>query len=100
MFTAAFNIEAKGLVTFAGSPFGHHARLLAELALRVRPRAVLYVAPDDVAAATTESLLRFFIPNAEILLFPAWDCLPYDRVGPGASIIAQRVDTLCKLVET
>ncbi len=98
-FVSAFNLEAAGLTTFFGAPFGHHARLLAELAVRARPKPVLYVAADDMAAAVTESLLRFFIPSAEIIQLPAWDCLPYDRVGPGASITAQRVDTLCRLLE-
>ena len=28
--------------------------------------------------------LRFFAPEIEILRFPAWDCLPYDRIGPSA----------------
>ena len=26
--------------------------------------------------------------------FPAWDCLPYDRVGPSAGIAAERMATL------
>jgi transcription-repair coupling factor (superfamily II helicase) len=100
MITAGFNIEAPGLVTLHGAPFGHHARLLTELASRARPHTVLYVAADDMAAAVTENLLRFFSPHAEVLSFPAWDCLPYDRIGPGASVIANRVDVLCKLMST
>ncbi|MBI3419865.1 MAG: transcription-repair coupling factor [Proteobacteria bacterium] len=100
MLTSGFNIEAAGLATLHGAPFGHHARLLSELASRARPRTVLYVAADDMAAAVTETLVRFFSKNAEILSFPAWDCLPYDRVGPSASVIAQRVETLCRLQET
>ena len=28
--------------------------------------------------------LGFFAPDIEVLEFPAWDCLPYDRVSPHA----------------
>jgi transcription-repair coupling factor (superfamily II helicase) len=31
------------------------------------------------------------------LEFPAWDCLPYDRVSPHAAIVAQRMMTLARL---
>ena len=29
--------------------------------------------------------------------FPAWDCLPYDRVSPNASAVAQRMTALSRL---
>ena len=29
--------------------------------------------------------------------FPAWDCLPYDRVSPHAGVVAQRMTTLSRL---
>jgi transcription-repair coupling factor (superfamily II helicase) len=32
-----------------------------------------------------------------VLTFPAWDCLPYDRVGPSAGVAAQRMATLSRL---
>jgi transcription-repair coupling factor (superfamily II helicase) len=31
------------------------------------------------------------------MTFPAWDTVPYDRVGPNADIVARRVATLAKL---
>ena len=34
--------------------------------------------------------LSFFSPGIEVLQFPAWDCLPYDRVSPHGAIVAQR----------
>jgi transcription-repair coupling factor (superfamily II helicase) len=99
MLTTVFDVEKARTVTLSGVPFGHHARVLAELAQRARPNPVLYVAADDVAAAMTENLLRFFDPHVEILSIPAWDCLPYDRVGPGAGVVAERVQALCRLLE-
>ena len=41
--------------------------------------------------------LAFFAPEIEINEFPAWDCLPYDRVSPHAGIVAQRMTTLSRL---
>ncbi|MFT6581429.1 MAG: transcription-repair coupling factor (superfamily II helicase) [Alphaproteobacteria bacterium] len=41
--------------------------------------------------------LPFFAPNINILVFPAWDCLPYDRVSPNTEILSRRLDTLATL---
>jgi len=41
--------------------------------------------------------LSFFAPEIEINEFPAWDCLPYDRVSPHAGVVAQRMTTLSRL---
>lgn len=98
MFARDFDIDKKELVTLCGAPFGHHARVLAELASHARPRSVLYVASDEMAAATTAQLAAFFNPYLEIISFPAWDCLPYDRVSPSAGVVAARVDALCRLL--
>ncbi|MEI6628821.1 MAG: hypothetical protein WCN27_05420, partial [Alphaproteobacteria bacterium] len=34
-----------------------------------------------------------------ILTFPAWDCLPYDRISPSLDCVSERVDTLTILAE-
>ena len=39
----------------------------------------------------------FLRAEAEVLLFPAWDCLPYDRVSPHRDIVARRLATLTRL---
>ena len=41
--------------------------------------------------------LSFFAPDIEALQFPAWDCLPYDRVSPHAGVVAQRMTALSRL---
>ena len=41
--------------------------------------------------------LAFFAPDIEVLQFPAWDCLPYDRVSPHAGVVAQRMTALSRL---
>src|SRR2546425_1198951 len=41
--------------------------------------------------------LAFFRPELNTLTFPAWDCLPYDRVSPNGEITSRRIDTLTRL---
>lgn len=89
------SFQTPGRVTIAGAPGGQDARVVAELAHAGRD--VLVVARDDVAAASLSEALRFFAPQADLLGFPAWDCLPYDRVSPNAAIVSERIETLTRL---
>ncbi len=46
----------------------------------------------------TAEVVRFFAPKCRVLTFPAWDCLPYDRVSPHRDVVAERIDTLIRLM--
>ncbi|MEO0682871.1 MAG: transcription-repair coupling factor, partial [Pseudomonadota bacterium] len=81
-----------------GAPEGRDAQLLAELAERAAGPA-LFVARDDARLAAMAEALRFFAPGLPILRFPAWDCLPYDRISPAAEIGAARMATLATLAD-
>ncbi|TCP41008.1 transcription-repair coupling factor [Rhodovulum marinum] len=84
-------------ITAGGAPEGYDARLLArEMARTGRP--VLHVARDDKRLAAMHAALSFFAPDAVVLDFPAWDCLPYDRVSPNPDVEAARMATLAALV--
>ena len=81
-----------------GAPEGWDAFLLA----RRRAEAagpVLHVTRDDARMARLAEALAFVMPEAEILRFPAWDCLPYDRVSPNPVLVAERIATLARLLE-
>ena len=56
------------------------------------------MARDAARAAATASAIQFFANDIPVLNFPAWDCLPYDRVSPSADITAQRMAALSVLV--
>ncbi|MBI3445454.1 MAG: DEAD/DEAH box helicase, partial [Magnetospirillum sp.] len=43
--------------------------------------------------------LSFFAPDLTILEFPAWDCVPYDRVSPNVDVVARRIDTMARLAD-
>ena len=81
-----------------GAPEGWDAFLLAQRR-REFTGSVLHVARDDARMARMAETLAFIMPEAEILRFPAWDCLPYDRVSPNPAIISERVATLARLLE-
>ncbi len=80
-------------LTLASVPAGFAPLLVADLA-RGAKGATLYIAPDDAAMRSLADTIPFFAPELEILQFPAWDCLPYDRASPSTVITSQRMATL------
>ena len=44
--------------------------------------------------------IRFFAPDLDIHTFPAWDCLPYDRSPPHASVESRRIEVLSRLANS
>jgi transcription-repair coupling factor (superfamily II helicase) len=87
----------------SGVADGAEALVLADLARAVAagasPPAVslAVVCRDGPHMAMLARALSFFAPDIEVLEFPAWDCLPYDRVSPHAAVVAQRMATLARL---
>jgi transcription-repair coupling factor (superfamily II helicase) len=79
-----------------GAPEGLDALVVAER-LKAQGGLGLMVARDYQRAGNIRQALSFFAKDIEILEFPAWDCLPYDRLSPTASIAAQRMATLTAL---
>jgi transcription-repair coupling factor (superfamily II helicase) len=58
---------------------------------------LLAICRDGSRMQALSRALAFFAPDLAVLEFPAWDCLPYDRASPHASIVAQRMITLSRL---
>ena len=77
----------QGRFAVTGAPGGYDAYLAGEAA-RARKGLVLFVASDDAAERCALDALAFFAPDIPVLDFPAWDCLPYDRVSPKPDIEA------------
>ena len=80
----------------SGVPEGMDALLIGELA-RNAGAPILHVARDGQRLATLEEAIGFFAPGVRVVSFPAWDSVPYDRVGPNAEIIAERIEALSAL---
>uniref|UniRef100_UPI0035AFCB09 transcription-repair coupling factor n=1 Tax=Paenirhodobacter enshiensis TaxID=1105367 RepID=UPI0035AFCB09 len=79
----------------SGAPEGYDAKLLTKELARGRP--VIHIARDDRRMEAMRAALAFFAPEAAVLTFPAWDCLPYDRISPNPEISAMRMATLAAL---
>jgi transcription-repair coupling factor (superfamily II helicase) len=90
-------------LTLAGVPDGAEGLVVADLARAIaagkNPPAIslAVVCRDGARMAAASRAIAFFAPDIEVLEFPAWDCLPYDRVSPHAAVVAQRVMTLARL---
>ncbi|MCO8144355.1 transcription-repair coupling factor [Rhodovulum tesquicola] len=85
-------------ITAGGAPEGFDARLLAR-ELEKSGQPAIHIARDDRRLAAMRAALGFFAPEAVVLDFPAWDCLPYDRVSPNPDAEAARMATLAALVQ-
>jgi transcription-repair coupling factor (superfamily II helicase) len=90
-------------LTLTGVADGAQGLVVADLAraLAARPDApavsLVVVCRDGARMAALRRALEFFAPDLAILEFPAWDCLPYDRVSPHAGFVAQRMTVLSRL---
>ena len=60
---------------------------------------LVYVARDDARMMAMRDGLSRLAPQVETRLFPAWDCLPFDRLSPQGALVGQRVETLARLAE-
>ena len=89
-------IKADRPLTLSSVPTGFLPWLLADLARASTGRAV-YIAPDDAEMRTVAETAQYFVPELEVLEFPAWDCLPYDRASPSLAVTSRRMATLAAL---
>ncbi len=85
-----------GALALIGAPEGFDALVMSDIA-RARGGLTVFVARDGSRASAFSDAMAFFAPEIDIISFPAWDCLPYDRVGPSAGLAALRMATLTRL---
>src|SRR5438477_3382286 len=91
-------LRANEPLTLAGVPTGFLPWLAADLAHAAHGtgkggRAVV-IAADEAAMRALADTIPLFAPEIEVLPFPGWDCLPYDRVSPALPVMAERLATL------
>ena len=96
-------LQAGRALTLAQVADGAEGLVLADLAraIAARPNApaisLAVICRDGQRMAALSRSLAFFGPDILTMEFPAWDCLPYDRVSPNASVVAQRMTALSRL---
>jgi transcription-repair coupling factor (superfamily II helicase) len=90
-------------LTLANVADGAEGLVVADLARAVAARphppatSAVVICRDGPRMAALARAMAFFAPDIETLQFPAWDCLPYDRVSPHAAAVAQRMTALSRL---
>ncbi len=82
-------------IHLGGAVEGFDARLLASE--MEASGTVIHVARDDKRMEAMRAALAAMAPGVTVLDFPAWDCLPYDRISPNPDIVARRMSTLAAL---
>ena len=89
-------------LTLSGVPEGLDALVLARLAREAVAGSgsglVLHVARDDRRLEALQTAIGFFDPQVRVIVFPAWDTVPYDRVGPNSEIVSKRMTALARLL--
>ena len=90
-----------GRVVFSGVAAGAEPFVLN--ALMGKPAAaggpLFYVARDGNRLADIEQIFSFIAPDVPVITFPAWDCLPYDRVSPSSEVSAKRLAALTRFAQ-
>ncbi|MDC0649650.1 transcription-repair coupling factor [Alphaproteobacteria bacterium] len=79
-----------------GAPDGVTSLALSQIALA--GKSFIYVARDDVRMTAMGDSLQRLSPDLCLLEFPAWDCLPFDRLSPQGGLVGRRIETLAQLV--
>jgi len=88
-----------GLPFLLGLPDGAKAYLIATLA-RLLGQPLLVVSPrPDHAAALAEEVASWLGDAEHVHLFPERDSLPYERLGPDALVLRDRLRTLYALMD-
>ncbi|WP_188042380.1 transcription-repair coupling factor [Microbacterium sp. ANT_H45B] len=63
------------------------------------PAALLTVVPTGRRAESLAAALAAYIPDAEVLTFPAWETLPHERLSPSPDTVGQRLQTLRRIAD-
>jgi len=92
-------LSAKAPLTLAGVPDGYLPWLAADVARAAKGRGV-FVMPDEAGMRSLAETATYFAPGLQVLTWPAWDTLPYDRGSPSLRSSSERLATLHALQRT
>src|SRR5690348_17862095 len=104
MISPAKSLQPGKVLTLTEVAEGAEGLVLTDLARAIAADknapaiSLAVICRDGQRMATLSRSLAFFGPDVQVMEFPAWDCLPYDRVSPNAAVVAQRMTALSRLV--
>ncbi|MCE4025654.1 MULTISPECIES: transcription-repair coupling factor [unclassified Microbacterium] len=85
------------LLASAGMDAPMLAGLLERRSAAGKPAALLVVAPTGRRAESLAAALGSYLPDAEILSFPAWETLPHERLSPSPDTVGRRLEVLRRM---
>jgi transcription-repair coupling factor (superfamily II helicase) len=89
-------LSATKPLTLSGAPAGFLPWLMSDLA-RAAPARAMFVAADEAEMRAMADTAQYFAPELEVIAFPVWDCLPYDRASPSLRSTAERLAALAAI---
>ena len=79
------------------APSGLEASRLHALLEAGGTDGLIHLAADEQRAREVADCLSALAPARAVLLFPPWDCLPYDTASPSAGAMGRRMSVLRRL---
>ena len=73
--------------------------VLSALARRSQRRPLVVAVPTGTTAGQVYDDLCQFLPGDEVVLFPAWETLPFERISPAVETMGRRLEVLWRLAE-
>ncbi|AIK95521.1 transcription-repair coupling factor [Candidatus Odyssella acanthamoebae] len=82
---------------YSGIAVGFEPLVLREIVRAKTPYPILYIVPTEDRAVQLAEQIKVVLPQDTVYYLPAWDCLPYDRIGPSQDVLTQRMQVLSAL---
>jgi len=82
---------------FIAVPEAARALSIAALAQLSDRRPLVVACPTGTDAGQLYDDLVSYMPDGEVLLFPAWETLPFERVSPSVETMGRRLEVLWRL---
>lgn len=60
---------------------------------------LVFIARSEAQAEEVSAAFKGFMPEAQVILLPPWDCLPYDRIQPSRDSMGRRAAALIAMAE-
>jgi transcription-repair coupling factor (superfamily II helicase) len=92
-------LSSKTPLTLSSIARGSQPLVMADLARAAAAKSgrAVFIAPDDAAMRAITESAHYFAPELELIEFPGWDCLPYDRASPALAVSSARLSALHRL---
>jgi len=78
-------------------PESARAITIAGLSQLGKRRPLIVACPTGSDAGQLFDDLRQFLPEGDVVLFPAWETLPFERVSPSVETMGRRLEVLWRL---